>query len=399
MALRKPLFAGDPGPEEMATTDTAEFGGLTLGGDIVMGGNEVTGLPAVPSATGAASKEYVDTVAAGLHPKGQVKALDDADTHVPSTGGLPTNIDGVTSWSDGDRILLTAQTPASENGIWEVHTGAWTRPADFDTGDGASGSLVPVDQGTTYGNTLWFCTTDEGSDVIDTDSLAFTQFSDIPLVEGDGIDISGGTISVDLAATNPCLEFDGSGPPAALQFQINGTTLEKTATGARVKGLPSLFEINGVAVSANVTAANLNELTGGGSTTLHSHPAQPADRLEDELTAQEALAQGDPIEVGTVNNQYRKCQALDSSRVDCMAVVEESGGISASGTGTCVRRGVAVGVISAASAGDRYFVGDSGGLVQGAGSVSAGNHVVLVGCAVNATDLEVNPQYLYRKAA
>ncbi len=34
--------------------------GDTMSGDIAMGGNEVTGLPAVPSATGAASKEYVD---------------------------------------------------------------------------------------------------------------------------------------------------------------------------------------------------------------------------------------------------------------------------------------------------------------------------------------------------
>lgn len=34
--------------------------GDTMSGDIAMGGNEVTGLPAVPSATGASSKEYVD---------------------------------------------------------------------------------------------------------------------------------------------------------------------------------------------------------------------------------------------------------------------------------------------------------------------------------------------------
>jgi hypothetical protein len=395
MALRKPLFFGDPGPEEMDPADSVQLGGATLTGDIQMSGNEVLGLPATPSAGGAAaSKTYVDNVAANLKPKEQVKAMADTDQ---TLSGLPTNIDNVTTWAANDRVLLTGQTTASENGIWLVQTGAWTRPADFDTGDPASGAFVFVDQGDDYKDTGWVCTTDSGSDVIDTDDLAFAQFSQIPLSAGDGIDISSGTISVDLAASNPALGFDGVG---GLQVELDGGTLQKGASGLSVVGLPSLFEINGTAVGATVTAANLDTLTDGSTgVTLHSHPASPADRLEDELTAQEALNQGDPIEVGTVNDQYRQCRASTAARVDCMAVVEESGGISASGTGTCVRRGVAVGVLSGATAGDRYYVADAGGLIQGMGGISAGNHVVFVGCAVNATDLEVNPQYMYKKAA
>lgn len=40
--------------------DYVEVAGDTMSGDLAMGGNEVTGLPATPSATAAASKEYVD---------------------------------------------------------------------------------------------------------------------------------------------------------------------------------------------------------------------------------------------------------------------------------------------------------------------------------------------------
>lgn len=211
-----------------------------------------------------------------------------------------------------------------------------------------------------------------------------------------GLVITANGIEIDLAATNPCLEFDGSGD---LQLQINGTTLEKTASGVQVKGLPSLFEINGVAVSANVTAANLTELTGGGTTTLHSHTSGSANRLEEELTAEETLAQSDVVEWGTTNDQIRECRANDATRVDAIGIVEESGGISVSGTGTVVRLGVAVGVLSSATVGQRFYVGDTGGIVQGIGSISAGNHVIFVGTAKNATDLDFRPQYITKKAA
>ena len=61
MADRQPLFVNTTGlPEEMADADSLDLGALTMSGDIAMGGtNEVTGLPAIPSATGAASKEYL----------------------------------------------------------------------------------------------------------------------------------------------------------------------------------------------------------------------------------------------------------------------------------------------------------------------------------------------------
>lgn len=64
-------------------------------------------------------------------------------------------IDGVavvaaTSSTAADRVLVKDQDDASENGIWEVSTGAWTRAPDWDgIGDVVTGTLVIVHSGST----------------------------------------------------------------------------------------------------------------------------------------------------------------------------------------------------------------------------------------------------------
>ena len=212
-----------------------------------------------------------------------------------------------------------------------------------------------------------------------------------------GMEITASGFAIDIAATNPGVGFDGSGD---LEAKLDGGTLEKTSTGIRVVGLPSLFEVNSVAVGATVTAAAFDDLTDGSNAdSLHTHAGVTAGRLEEEITAEENLTNGDAVEWGTTNNQIRECQASVTARVDCFGVVEESGGITAGNPGTIVKRGTAVGVLSGASVGARYYIGDSGGLVVGIGAISAGNHIIFVGTAKNATDLEVNPQYIGKKAS
>jgi uncharacterized cupin superfamily protein len=51
----------------------------------------------------------------------------------------------------GDRVLTTAQTDTTENGIWLCAVGAWERPTDWsDANDVASGITIPVATGTIY---------------------------------------------------------------------------------------------------------------------------------------------------------------------------------------------------------------------------------------------------------
>lgn len=75
--------------------------------------------------------------------------------------------------TDGTGGLLAGHV---NNGIWEVHSGAWTRPSYFDTGQGAASAFTHVESGTVYADQKWLCTNNSGSDVIDTDALIFTEF-------------------------------------------------------------------------------------------------------------------------------------------------------------------------------------------------------------------------------
>lgn len=82
------------------------------------------------------------------------------------------SIDGV-ALVTGDRVLLWQQTDQTENGIWVVDTGTWTRAADFDgTYDITQGTLVRVYGGSSYAGT-WFEVTSADGVTIGSDAIAF----------------------------------------------------------------------------------------------------------------------------------------------------------------------------------------------------------------------------------
>lgn len=87
--------------------------------------------------------------------------------------GLLT-VDGVVL-AAGDRVLVKAQAAATENGLYVAAAGAWTRATDADAGAEIShGALVPVEEGTAAGNSLWMVATD-GTVTIGTTALAFER--------------------------------------------------------------------------------------------------------------------------------------------------------------------------------------------------------------------------------
>lgn len=105
--------------------------------------------------------------------------------------GLATTVDGIALNTDGFRVLLTAQTTSTQNGIWAVHSGAWTRPTDFATGTDAAAAMVVVMQGSTFANTIWLCIT---ASVATVDSTS-TVWAQVPTA-GAGFTFSGQTINV-----------------------------------------------------------------------------------------------------------------------------------------------------------------------------------------------------------
>lgn len=81
---------------------------------------------------------------------------------VATTGNITLSgeqtIDGVLT--SNDRVLVRAQTDASENGIYVSAAGAWSRATDADSAAELEGAAVGVQQGSTYADAVFLQTTD-----------------------------------------------------------------------------------------------------------------------------------------------------------------------------------------------------------------------------------------------
>ena len=98
--------------------------------------------------------------------------------NVTLTGGAPAVVDGV-SLVLGDRVLVTGQSTASQNGLYDVTVvgvgsdGTWARTSDGNaTGEILAGMIVMVTEGTLYADTQWKLTTDNPI-IIGTTGLTF----------------------------------------------------------------------------------------------------------------------------------------------------------------------------------------------------------------------------------
>jgi hypothetical protein len=83
-------------------------------------------------------------------------------------------VDGAGPFTDGERILVKAQTNPIENGIYLYNTTAeWERAPDFDgSRDIMRGTCIPVPGGVTNPNTLWMLT-QPNAPIIGTSPLTF----------------------------------------------------------------------------------------------------------------------------------------------------------------------------------------------------------------------------------
>ena len=85
-------------------------------------------------------------------------------------------IDGVACVA-GDRVLCKDQTTASQNGIWVVAAGAWSRATDADTAAEIAGGIVLVQRGTANGGLRWV-TTFKSSDTVATTAMTWYRLWD-----------------------------------------------------------------------------------------------------------------------------------------------------------------------------------------------------------------------------
>ena len=148
----------------------------------------------------AATKQYVDAVAEGLHV--HASAATATTANISDLADPPASIDGVTL-TDGMRVLVKNQSSAAQNGIY-VYTSATTelvRASDYNTaGEIDPGDFVFVVGGSTYADTGWVQT--ETVTTLGTDPISWTQFSGAgTYVAGNGITLTGNSFSIDTAVT------------------------------------------------------------------------------------------------------------------------------------------------------------------------------------------------------
>jgi hypothetical protein len=113
--------------------------------------SKVTNLPSPSSAGDAAPKSYVDSLVEGLAWKDSCRVSTQANLDLSNPGAT---IDGITM-ANQDRVLVRAQSTASENGIyvWNGSAVALTRSLDASTFAELEQAVTTVEEGTSAATT------------------------------------------------------------------------------------------------------------------------------------------------------------------------------------------------------------------------------------------------------
>ena len=189
---------------------------------------KITGLADPTAAQDAATKQYVDATRQGLAVKDAVRAATTANI---TLSGNQT-VDSIVLVTN-DRILVKDQTAGSQNGLYKVASGLWTRTEDSDatTGELAGGSFIFVQEGTVNADSGWVCTND-GAVTIGTTALTFTQFSGAgQITAGTGLSKTGNTLDVGGTAGRITANADSIDIASTYVGQTSITTLGTIGTG------------------------------------------------------------------------------------------------------------------------------------------------------------------------
>jgi hypothetical protein len=206
---------------------------------------------------------------------------------VKSTGANLTlsgeqTIDGVLTSSS--RILVNDQTAPAQNGIYVTASGAWSRAADADEWDEYVSASVWVEEGTTYGDTKWYCGADAGG-TLGTTAINFVQTDGASqITAGTGLTKTGNTINVetasasrivvnadniDLATTGVSASTYGSAtqvPVITLDAYGRATSASNTAIAITSSAVSDFTEAAQDAVGAAVAGSNILTYDDGANT-------------------------------------------------------------------------------------------------------------------------------------
>lgn len=239
------------------------------------------------------------------------------------------------------------------------------------------------------------------------DEFLFADASDAGATKKTTIDkiqdyVSAAGLDNDLTDGNGIVDFtyNGSAAASVTVEAVSADRITVGASGIDVAGLPLQFKINGLAVSTNVTQANVDTLVDGWSapasvndaSALHVHN-QIAEAINADtsgvtanyavrVSAADAISNGDPT-------------TQPGSEIIGVTLDTASSGNPA----RVVMRGIARGVLGGTgTAGAQYFMGASGVLSTSIPSTGS-NYVVQMGFGLNANDMMMQIVNMGRRRA
>ena len=213
--VNSPIFTGDPqaptpaaGDDDTSIPTTEWVRDLPLSAftgdndsDLNLNNFKIVNLADPTNPNDGANKRYVDNAVQGLDAKPSVRLKTTNNINIASPGNVVANYDGVQP-NPGDRILVTNQTDATENGIY-VYNGpatALTRSEDADTGTLSANAYTFIEEGAQFADSGFVLFNVQDPINVGSDPLEWTQFNGTGSIDaGNGLTTTGNTINVNTA--------------------------------------------------------------------------------------------------------------------------------------------------------------------------------------------------------
>jgi hypothetical protein len=330
------------------------------------------------SALQLATKQYVDSVAEGLHVHASCAAAT-PNTLASLTGGTVTynngtagvgatltlsvaltTLDGYTL-QNGDRVLVKNEAAQANNGIYTWATGGTvlTRATDFDTAiEIASGDFTFISNGTLYGDTGWVQI--EPVTTIGTDPIVWQQFSGAgTYTAGTGLTLTGSQFSI-TNTTVTAASYGSASSVATFTVNAQGQLTAATTTAIAIDA----SQITSGTVNTARISGSYTGITGVGTLTAGTWNASA---ISDTYLATISTA-------GKVSNSATT--ATNANTANAIVARDSSGNFSA-GTITAALSGNASTATTAGSVTNSVTF-NNGGLGGASGSTFNGSSALTV---------------------
>ena len=231
-AITNGKVAAGAGIESTKLADGANFlkkdGTVAMTGNLDINNQKVVNVGTPTTSGDATSKSYVDGLIAALP-----SAYKYRNVHAATTGNIDLSNPATDTFdshvlTSGQRLLVWQQSTASQNGIYVFDTSstAMVRATDSDAWDELTGTLVYVDQGSTYGDKRFYCTSNTGGTL---GSTSVTYVQDLAGTLSPTNFVYSETPSGTINGSNTTFTISATPTSGTLQLHLNGVRLNAGA--------------------------------------------------------------------------------------------------------------------------------------------------------------------------